>query len=404
MNRIGKSTKLNNVAYDVRGPVFDEASLMEANGEKILKLNIGNPATFGFHAPDDIVAGMADHLSAADGYSDSKGLLVAREAIAAYCEKRGIRGVTPDDVYTGNGVSDLIVLSMQGLLDAGDEILMPSPDYPLWTAAATLAGGTVRHYRCDEQSSWYPDVDDIRSKISDKTKGIVVINPNNPTGAVYPREILEGIAALAKEHNLIVFADEIYERLTMDGAEAIPFASISDDVFVVTLSGLSKSHRAAGFRVGWMTLSGKRDNVRGYIEGINILSSMRICSNVPAQMIIAPALAEEKEDEDLKPGGRIYERRRIVCEELSGIDGLSFVRPAAAFYIFPKVDVKRFHIEDDEEFALDLLRKKKILITRGMGFHWPEPDHFRIVYLPREDILRSACRGIADYLHERENR
>ncbi len=400
MNSFTKSVKLNNVAYDVRGPVLDEAMRMEAQGERILKLNIGNPATFGFHVPEKLRQIMSEGLPKADGYSDSKGLLSARQAIADYVARRGMQGVTVNDIYTGNGVSELITMTMQGLLDAGDEILMPSPDYPLWTAAATLAGGTVRHYVCDEKAMWFPDLYDIESKITSRTKAIVVINPNNPTGAIYPKPVLEGIADIARRHGLIVFADEIYERLTMDGEEQVPFAAVAPDLFVVSLSGLSKSHRAAGFRVGWMCLCGDKSRARGYIEGLNMLSSMRLCSNVPAQLIIPEALKGEYHDPDLLPGGRIYERRRVVCEELSNIPGVSFVEPKAAFYIFPGVDTSLYRIEDDEQFAFDLLRKKRILITHGKGFHYPNPGHFRIVFLPEEKLLREACAGIAEYLSE----
>ena len=398
MKKYSKSVKLDNVSYDIRGPVLDEAEAMEARGEKIIKLNTGNPGIFGFHVPDYLMKLMHETLPQSDAYSNSKGIAEARAAIAEYCEKKGIRGVTPADIYTGNGVSELIMICMQGLLDTGDEILIPSPDYPLWTAAATLAGGTVVHYICDEKSGWYPDIEDIRRKITPKTKGIVVINPNNPTGALYPREVLEQIVELAKEHELILFADEIYDRLVMDGKEHVSLGSISDEVFTVTLNGLSKSHRAAGFRVGWMSLSGKKDHVRGYIEGLNMLSSMRMCSNVPAQHIIAPALRDETPDYDLMPGGRIYEQREFLVKAINDIPGLSVVKPDAAFYMFPKIDTARFDIKDDEKFVLDFLKSEKIMLVHGSGFHLETPDHFRIVYLPSLPELKEFTDKLGNFL------
>jgi len=398
MREINKSHKLDNVAYDVRGPVVNESAVMEAEGKKILKLNIGNPSLFGFKAPEYLLDEIRRNLPNADGYSDSKGLLAAREAISVWCGEKGIEGVTPGDIYTGNGVSELIVMLMQGLLDGGDEILMPSPDYPLWTAAATLAGGTAVHYACDERSGWYPDLRDIERKISSRTKGIVVINPNNPTGALYPREILEGIAKIARKHGLIIFSDEIYDKLVFDGKKHIATASVASDCFCVTLGGISKSHRAAGFRAGWMALSGDRRGGSGYIEGINMLSSMRLCSNVPAQYAIAPALRDKSEDTDILPGGRIYERREAVTEAFRAIPGISAVKPESAFYIFPKIDIKRFGITDDEKFALDFLRQKNILVVHGKGFNYEMPDHFRVVYLPEPDKLREAARQLAEFL------
>lgn len=398
MRQFLKSHKLDNVCYDVRGPVVHEASLLEARGEKILKLNIGNPAAFGFKAPGYILDAMAKNLCNADPYSDSKGLLEARTAIAGWCAKKGILGVTPEDVYTGNGVSELIVTLMQGLLDSGDEVLIPAPDYPLWTAAATLAGGRAIHYRCDEGSAWYPDLADMAEKITPRTKGIVVINPNNPTGALYPREILEGIVRLAREHGLILFSDEIYDRLLFDGKTHVATASLAPDLFCVTLGGLSKSHRAAGFRAGWMCLSGDKSCAGGYIEGLNMLTSMRLCSNVPAQYAIAPALRDESPDLDLLPGGRFYERREAVTGAIAAIPGLSAIRPEAAFYIFPRIDIRRCPIVDDERFALDLLREKHILIVHGGGFNFETPDHFRIVYLPDVERLKEAVEGIGAFL------
>ncbi|MGN0623606.1 MAG: pyridoxal phosphate-dependent aminotransferase [Oscillospiraceae bacterium] len=399
MKIYAKSTKLDNVCYDIRGPVMDEANRMIAQGEKILKLNIGNPAPFAFHAPDEIIREMTANLQNAEGYSDSKGIDGARTAIKNYCEYKNIGGVELSDIYTGNGVSELITMVMQGLLNNGDEVLVPAPDYPLWTASVTLAGGTAVHYICDESSEWYPDIDDMRAKITDKTKAIVLINPNNPTGAVYPRDVLEQIAQVARENELILFSDEIYDRLLMDGVEHTSIASLAPDVFTITFNGLSKSHRVAGFRCGWMVLSGDKSRVKGYIEGLNMLSSMRLCSNVPSQYIIQTALKDfDKTDELLLPGGRIYEQREFIYNALNSIDGLSAVKPKAAFYIFPKIDAKKFNIKDDEKFVLDLLREKKILLVHGGGFHWEQPDHFRIVYLPELGQLKKATDEMADFL------
>lgn len=399
MKKFEKSSKLDNVCYDIRGPVMDEANRMSDQGIEILKLNIGNPAPFGFRAPEELLAKMNANLCHTEGYSDSKGILSARKAIVKYCEKKGIQGVTVDDVYTGNGVSELITLSMQGLLNYGDEILVPSPDYPLWTASVTLSGGVAVHYVCDERSDWYPDVAHMRSLITDRTKGIVIINPNNPTGALYPKEILEEIAQLAREHDLILFADEIYDRLVLDGEEHVSIASLAPDLFTITFNGLSKSHLIAGYRSGWMTLCGDKSHVRGYIEGINLLSSMRLCSNVPAQSIIELALDLEKETKELLiPGGRIYEQREYAYHALNEIPGISVVKPKAAFYMFPKMDIRKFNITDDERFALDFLRDKKILLTHGGGFHWDSPDHFRVVYLPEVSQLKIALDRLADFM------
>lgn len=399
MKTLGKSHKLDNVCYDIRGPVMDEANAMIAKGEKILKLNIGNPAPFRFRAPEALINQMTSTLTEVEGYSDSKGLVIAREAIAAYDKTKGIEGVTADDVYTGNGASELITLSMQALLDNGDEVLVPAPDYPLWTASVTLAGGTAVHYICDEQSDWYPDIEDMRSKITDKTKGIVIINPNNPTGALYPKEVLEQIAQLAREHGLIIFSDEIYDRLLMDGRTHTSIASLCPDLFCVTFNGLSKSHMIAGFRCGWMSLSGDKTNVKGYIEGLNMLSSMRLCSNVPAQSVIPVALKSNPQLETLlAPGGRIYEQREYIYNRLNSIEGMSAVKPKAAFYIFPKIDAKRFNIKNDEQFVLDFLKAKNILLVHGGGFHWETPDHFRIVYLPDLDSLRTSMDALEDFL------
>ena len=399
MRTFEKSTKLDNVCYDVRGPVVEEADRMIADRIHILKLNIGNPAPFGFTAPEEVIRDMMHNLPETEGYSDSKGLFPARKAIMQYCQLKKIPNVGINDIYTGNGVSELITMSMQGLLNNGDEILMPSPDYPLWTAAANLAGGHPVHYMCDEAANWYPDMDDIRSKITDRTKGIVIINPNNPTGALYPREVLQEIVDIAREHQLIIFADEIYDRLVMDGEEHISIASLAPDLFCVTLNGLSKSHRIAGFRVGWMCLSGDKSYAKGYIEGLNMLASMRLCSNVPAQSIVQTALGGyQSSDELLLPGGRIYEQREFIYHALNRIPGISAVKPKAAFYIFPKIDTAMYNIHNDEQFVLDFLRKEKVLLVHGGGFNWPEPDHFRVVYLPRVGELEEAMEKLEHFL------
>ena len=401
MKRFEKSTKLDNICYDIRGPVMDLANEMIAEGKDILKLNIGNPAPFGFEAPYDVVKAMADALENSEGYSDSKGLLSAREAIAGYCKKKNIPNVTVNDIYTGNGVSEMITLSMNALLNNGDEVLVPAPDYPLWTASVTLAGGTAVHYICDEKSNWYPDIEDMRKKITDKTKAIVVINPNNPTGALYPREVLEQIAELARENDLILFADEIYDRLVMDGKEHTALASLAPDLLTISFNGLSKSHLLAGYRCGWMCIAGNKDNAKGYIDGINLLSSMRLCSNVPAQSLIPTALDNLDSTKDLLvPGGRVYEQREFIYNALCDIDGISAVKPDAAFYIFPKMDIKKFNIKDDEKFAFDFLKQQNILITHGGGFHWEEPDHFRIVYLPEINTLKTACERMKVFFSE----
>ncbi len=399
MRKFEKSKKLDYVCYDIRGPVMDEANRMIAQGVEILKLNIGNPAPFGFRAPEELLMKMNSNLVHTEGYSDSRGLLSAREAIVKYCRKKGIEEVGTDDVYTGNGVSELITLSMQGLLDSGDEILVPSPDYPLWTASVTLAGGTAVHYICDEAADWYPDINDIKSKITERTKGIVVINPNNPTGTLYSKELLEEIVKLCRENGLIIFADEIYDRLVLDGLVHTSIASLAPDLLTITFNGLSKSHLIAGYRCGWMSLCGDKSYAKGYVEGINLLSSMRLCSNVPAQSVIATALEMEEETKKLLvPGGRIYEQREYIYEALNQIPGISATKPKAAFYVFPKIDIKRFGIYDDEKFVLDFLRDKKILLTHGGGFHWEKPDHFRVVYLPEMEQLKSACSRLWDFL------
>lgn len=398
MRTFTKSHKLDNVLYDVRGPVADEAARMEAAGTHILKLNIGNPAPFGFRTPDEVVYDMSQQLPDTEGYSPSKGLFSARKAIMQYAQLKNIPNVSIDDIYTGNGVSELINLSLSALLDNGDEVLVPSPDYPLWTACVNLAGGTAVHYVCDEDSEWYPDIDDMRSKITDKTKAIVIINPNNPTGALYPKEVLQQIVNLAREHQLMIFSDEIYDRLVMDGLEHISIASLAPDLFCVTFSGLSKSHMIAGWRVGWMVLSGNKRLAKDYIEGLNMLANMRMCSNVPAQSVVQTALGGHQSVKDyLVPGGRIYDQRELVYNMLNDIPGITAVKPKAAFYIFPKIDVKKFNIHSDEQFALDLLHDKHILISHGGAFNWQEPDHFRVVYLPRISMLKETIGEIGDF-------
>ena len=398
MKEFNKSLKLDGVCYDVRGPVLDAANEMSANGVDIIKLNIGNPAPFHFNAPDEIIVDYIYNLRASQGYSDSKGVFSARKAIMQYCQLKKIPNVGINDIYTGNGVSELITMAMQGLLNDGDEILVPMPDYPLWTASIKLAGGTPVHYVCDEESDWYPDIDDMRKKINSNTKGIVVINPNNPTGALYPREILQQIVDLAREKDLIIFADEIYDRLVMDGEEHVAISSLAPDLFMVNFNGLSKSHRVAGFRVGWMCLSGDKTNAKGYITGLNLLASMRLCSNVPGQSIIQTALGGyQSSDELLLPGGRIYEQREYIYNALNDIPGLTAKKPKAAFYIFPKIDLDKIHIKDDEQFALDLLKEKKVLILQGSALNWNKPDHFRVVYLPELKTLETSVKRMSDF-------
>ena len=399
MRTFQKSSKLEDVCYDVRGPVLDEANRMQERGIDVLKLNLGNPAPFGFNAPEEVILDMIYNLRESQGYSDSKGIFSARKAIMQYCQLKKIPNVTINDIYTGNGVSELISIVTQALLDTGDEILVPSPDYPLWTGCVSLAGGKPVHYICDEESDWYPDLEDIKSKITDRTKAIVIINPNNPTGAVYPEDVLLKIADIAREHELMIFSDEIYDRLVMDGIKHTSIAALAPDQFCITLNGLSKSHMAAGFRVGWMVLSGAKEKAKDYIEGLNMLSNMRLCSNVPAQSIVQTALGGyQSVNEYLVPGGRIYEQREFIYKAINDIPGLSAVKPKAAFYIFPKIYVKKFNIYDDEKFALDFLREKKVLVTHGRGFNWGAPDHFRIVYLPRVEELKKATDKLADFL------
>lgn len=395
-----KSSKLDNVCYDIRGPVMEAAKKLEEEGFRITKLNIGNPAPFGFDAPDEIIHDVILNLRIAQGYSESNGLFAARKAIMQYCQQKGIPGVDIDDIYTGNGVSELIVMAMQGLLDNGDEILIPAPDYPLWTAAVNLSGGAAVHYMCDEEAEWNPDIDDIKKKITPKTKGIVIINPNNPTGALYSREIIEQIVELAIRHNLIVFSDEIYDKILYDDAEHISPASLTNDILFVTFNGLSKSHRIAGFRAGWMVISGKKSIAKDYVEGLNILSNMRLCSNVPAQTAIQTALGGYQSlTELLLPGGRLKAQRDLCCEILNQIPGMSCVKPKAAFYVFPKIDTKKYSIKDDRKFVLDFLQEKKVLLVQGTGFNWPKPDHFRIVFLPPREELKAALTKLSDFLN-----
>lgn len=399
MRNFKKSDKLNNVSYDVRGPVLEEAERMQEEGIRILKLNTGNPAPFGFDAPNEIVRDMIVNVRDSEGYSDSKGIFSARKAIEQYCQLKKFPNVTINDIYTGNGVSELITMCMQGLLNNGDEVLVPMPDYPLWTASVSLAGGTPVHYICDEQAEWYPDIDDIKSKITSNTKAIVIINPNNPTGALYPKELLLEIVEVARQNDLIIYSDEIYDRLVMDGLVHVPIATLAPDLFVVTLNGLSKSHRVAGFRCGWMVLSGDKSRVKGYIEGLNMLASMRLCSNVLSQQIIQTALGGYQSVDDLLlPGGRIYEQREFIYNAINDIPGLSAVKPKAAFYIFPKIDTAKFDIYDDEKFVLDFLHKHHILLVHGGGFNWQQPDHFRIVYLPKMEDLKTTADKMREIL------
>lgn len=401
MKQFNKSTKLDDVAYDIRGPVLEEAMRMRANGEQILRLNTGNPAEFGFTAPDEVIRDLIHNARKSEGYSDSKGIFSARKAIMQYCQLKKFPNVDIEDIYIGNGVSELIVISMQGLLDNGDEVLVPMPDYPLWTAAVSLAGGKAVHYVCDEAADWYPDLADMEAKVTSRTKAIVLINPNNPTGALYPKEVLEGIIDIARRHELIIFSDEIYDRMVFDGAVHIPIATLAPDLFVVTMNGLSKSHRICGFRVGWMVLSGPKKHVKGYIEGLNMLSNMRLCSNVLAQQVVQTSLGGyQSVDELLMPGGRLYEQREFITKAINDIPGLSAVKPKAGLYVFPKIDRDMYRVEDDEQFVLDFLKQEKVLLVHGRGFNWKEPDHFRIVYLPRVDELAEIQEKMTRFLRQ----
>jgi alanine-synthesizing transaminase len=399
MKPIAKSHKLEGVCYDIRGPVMREAQRLEEEGYSILRLNIGNTMPFGFLAPDECVHDVIINLKNAQGYCDSKGLFAARKAVMQKCQQAGIRGVGVEDIYMGNGVSELIVMAMQGLLNPGDEMLVPAPDYPLWTAAVTLQGGKAVHYLCDEQSDWNPSIEDIKSKISPKTRGIVLINPNNPTGAVYPREILEQIIQLAREHELIVLADEIYDKILYDGAEHCSIASLADDVLFLTFGGLSKVYRAPGFRSGWMIVSGKTDAARDYVDGLTMLASMRLCSNVPAQYAVQTALGGYQSINDLvSADGDLTRRRDAVVNLLNDIPGVSVVKPKGALYVFPKIDLNRYRVQDDQRLVLDLLLQEKVLIVQGSGFNWTAPDHFRIVFLPAPEVLEDAVGRIGRFL------
>jgi alanine-synthesizing transaminase len=399
MDIIKKSHKLTDVCYDIRGPVLEEAKRLEEEGYHILKLHIGNPAPFGFDTPDEILHDIVINMSKAQGYIDSKGLFAARKAVVQYSQEKHITDIDIDDVYIGNGVSELIVMTMQGLLNTRDEVLIPMPDYPLWTASVNLSGGKAVHYLCDEKSDWIPDIRDIRKKMTDKTKAIVVINPNNPTGAVYPDEVLMDIVKVAEERKLVIYADEIYDRILYDGARHTSIASLTNNVLCVTFNGLSKSYRAAGFRAGWMVLSGNRQGAKDYIDGLNILSSMRLCSNVPAQFGIQTALGGYQSINDLVlPGGRLCEQRDVCYNLLTEIPGITCVKPKGALYLFPCLDIQKFSIKNDYTFILDLLLEKKILVVQGTGFNWPGPDHFRIVFLPQVDILKKAMEELRHFL------
>jgi alanine-synthesizing transaminase len=399
---IVKSAKLANVGYDIRGPVLDKARQMEDEGHRIIKLNIGNVAAFGVMPPDEIVQDMIHNLPSqvAAGYTDSKGLFAPRKAVMHYTQEKAVAGVTVDDIYLGNGASELIAMSMNALLDAGDEVLIPSPDYPLYTAVVSLSGGTPVHYRCDEGSGWLPDIDDIKARITPQTKAIVVINPNNPTGALYPTEVLQAIVEVARRHQLIVFADEIYDKTLYDGATHTSIASLADDVLFVTFNGLSKNYRACGFRSGWMVVSGAKRRARDYIEGLNMLASMRLCANTPGQLAIQTALGGYQSIKDLvAPGGRLCRQRDLAYELLTQIPGVSVVKPKAALYMFPRLDPKMYPIADDQQFAYELLAEQKVLIVQGTGFNWPDHDHFRLVFLPNIDDLTEAVGRIERFLH-----
>ena len=399
MKPITKSAKLANVCYDIRGPIMDAARRMEEEGHKIIKLNIGNLAPFGFDSPEEIQQDMIRNLPNSAGYSDSKGIFAARKAVMHETQKQGIQGVTLDDIYLGNGASELIVMATNGLLNDGDELLLPAPDYPLWTAAASLSGGTPVHYLCDEANGWMPDLADIRRKITPRTKGIVVINPNNPTGALYSRELLEQIVAIAREHQLVIFADEVYDKVLYDDVVHTPLASLSEDVLTLTFNSLSKSYRSCGYRAGWMVISGDKKNAADYIEGLNMLSNMRLCSNVPGQWAIQTALGGYQSIKELvAKGGRLRRQRDLAYEAITAIPGVSCVKPSAALYMFPKLDPVMYPIADDRQFFLELLQETRVMLVQGTGFNWHSPDHFRIVFLPHEDDLREAIGRVAKFL------
>lgn len=403
MKKIRQSDKLSKVCYDIRGPVLEEAKRLEEEGHRILKLNIGNPAPFGFEAPDEIIQDVIRNLSNAQGYSDSKGLFSARKAIMQECQQLQIKGVDIDDIYLGNGVSELIVMAMQALLNNSDEVLIPAPDYPLWTAAVSLAGGTPVHYVCDEAADWFPDIKDIEKKITANTKAIVIINPNNPTGAVYSKEILEDIIRVARKHKLVIFSDEIYSKILYDDANHIPIASLCDDMFFITFNGLSKAYRLAGFRSGWMILSGAKDKAENYIEGLEILSNMRLCANVPAQFAVQTALGGYQSiNELIMPGGRLREQRDLAWNLITAIPGVSCVKPKGAIYMFPKLDPQVYPVKDDAKFVFDLLEKEKILLVQGSAFNVTDSQHFRIVFLPSSDVLTQAIGKIERFLTRAE--
>ena len=396
-----QSRKLEDVCYDIRGPVLEEAKRLEEEGRRIIKLNIGNPAPFGFDAPEEILVDVIRNLPYAQGYSDSQGILSARTAIVQHYQERGIDTVDVDDIWLGNGVSELIAMSLQAMLDDGDEVLVPAPDYPLWTASTSLAGGRPVHYLCDESAGWLPDLEDLRAKITPRSKAIVVINPNNPTGAVYPRWVLDEIAAIARDNGLVVLADEIYDKVLFEGAEHLPFARIAPDLFTLTFNGLSKAYRVAGFRAGWMMVSGPKKHARSYLEGIEILANMRLCANVPAQHAIQIALGGRQSVRDLLlPGGRLLEQRNAAIDALAAIPGVSCVVPQGAMYVFPRLDPEVYPIKDDQRFVLELLRDRHVLVVQGTGFNWPYPDHLRIVTLPRADDLVEAIGRIGGFLAE----
>ncbi|MCR8959681.1 pyridoxal phosphate-dependent aminotransferase [Variovorax sp. S2] len=399
MKQFKKSAKLANVLYDIRGPIMDAAKQMEEEGQKIIKLNIGNLAVFGFDAPEEVQQDMIRNLPASAGYSDSKGIFAARKAVMHETQKQGIAGVTLDDIYLGNGASELIAMATNALLNDGDEMLLPAPDYPLWTAASSLSGGTPVHYLCDEANGWMPDLDDIRAKITPRTKGIVVINPNNPTGALYSDELLKSIVAIAREHDLVIFADEVYDKVLYDNVKHTAIASLSTDVLTLTFNSLSKSYRSCGYRAGWLVVSGDKKRAQDYIEGLNMLSNMRLCANVPGQWAIQTALGGYQSINDLVgDGGRLRRQRDLAYELITAIPGVSCVKPSAALYMFPKLDPKIYPIEDDRQFFLELLRETKVMLVQGTGFNWATPDHFRIVFLPHEDDLREAIHRIARFL------
>ena len=399
MKPVLKSNKLANVCYDIRGPVLQQAKQMEDEGHKIIKLNIGNLASFGFDSPEEIQLDMIRNLPNAAGYSDSKGIFAARKAVMHYTQQKHIKGVTLEDIYIGNGVSELIVMAMNALLNSGDEVLVPAPDYPLWTAAVSLSGGTPRHYLCDENNEWLPDLDDIRAKVTPKTRAIVIINPNNPTGALYPDSILLEIIKMAREHNLIIYADEVYDKVLYDGATHTAIGSLSEDVLTVSFNGLSKNYRSCGYRAGWMVVSGDLRDARDYIEGLDMLASMRLCANVPGQYGIQTALGGYQSIDDLTaPTGRLYRQRNLAHELITAIPGVSCVKPKAALYMFPRLDPKIYPIKNDQAFIAELLREERVLLVQGTGFNWPNPDHFRLVFLPHEDDLREAIGRVARFL------